>query len=131
MPLAEAQNQWGSEVLSILVNIAKSREERKNCMQIIQLTSAFLAAWCVLATKFWPKGYEGKQCVQPCPCKDWECPVFPLPTTWGHGGTAAVIWPRGRWHSCLASPTFGLLHNCHLHCWIFASLLWHLRTIVS
>lgn len=128
-----SQNQWDREVLSILVKLAKGREKRKNCRQIIQLTSVFFAAWRILATQLWPVGCEGEQCVQPSGLalvRIRHALSSPCPLPGGHGGIAAVTQPRGRWHSCPSSPTSGLLHICHLHCWIFAPLLWHLRTIV-
>ena len=126
MPLVEAPNQWDREVPSILVNLAKGREKRKSCRQIIQLTSVFFAAWCILATKFWPMGCEGEQCVQPSGLalvRIRHALSSLCPSPGGHGGIAAVTKPRGRWHSCPSSSTSGLLHICHLHCWIFAYLL--------
>lgn len=60
IPWAKAQNQWDGEVLYTLVDLAKGRKGRKNCRQIIKLTSASLAAWCVLATQFWLVGCGGR-----------------------------------------------------------------------
>ena len=52
------------EVLYTMRNLAKRWEGKINGKQVVQSISASLITWCVLATKFWPKGCEGKQCVQ-------------------------------------------------------------------
>lgn len=58
-------------------------------------------------------------------------PCLSLSVCWGRGRTAAVAWPRQRWHSYPADPTSRLPRVPHLYCVGFASQLWHLKTQTS